>query len=289
MTGTDESDGASVTAVGGTGTAVAPAGSTVRRIGFRAVAWVTGLGFLGLGGVGLLEVALMWLPDDVLVSTFDDATLPVHRGHFNSLGIVAWALIPAVVVQLRRPQRRVAAMLQAVAVVLAGTVLYGLSGSLTDWVREELVLLIPVLLLVRLHPRAGAMLRRPRLDRTMVGMVAVAAVPWLVFAFDQALLQWRNVAGDSHAADEHWATVALMAVAIMVAGLIGSSDHTGWRLPAWFAALASVEYGLHSLVFPEVASAASTVWAAAAVAWGCAYAVVIVRRSRRPVRVPAVA
>jgi hypothetical protein len=83
---------------------------------------------------------------------------------------------------------------------------------------------------------------------------------------------------------EHWATSALMAVIIVVAGLIGSTDHTGWRLPAWIAALASIDYGVHSLVFPDVASNASTLWAVAAVAWGCAYAVTIVRRSRRPVR-----
>lgn len=278
--------------VGGTPAVVSagtgqPAGGTrarARRIAFRALAWVTSVGVLVLSGFGLLEVVFMWLPDATVVAMFDDvgAADLIHRGHFNAIGIVSWAFVPVVLVQLRRPERRVAAMVLALAIVIAGTVLYGLSGSLADWLIEEVTLLVPVLALAWLHPRASDLLRRPRLDRTMAGLVGVAAVPWLMFAVTQAQLQWRNVAGDSHAAMEHWATSALMAVTIVLAGLIGATDHSGWRLPAWIAALASIDYGLHSLVFPDVASNASTQWGVAAVAWGCAYALAIVRRSRRP-------
>lgn len=259
------------------------AGSNARRIAFRTLAWLTSLEVVLLLGVGLLEVGFMWLPDATVVSMFDDvgAAELVHRGHFNSIGIVAWALVPAVLVQLRRPEQRVAAMLQAVGIVLAGAVLYGLSGSLTDWLLEEVTLLVPVLLLAVLHPRARDLVRRPRLDRRMTSVVALAAVPWLMFAAAQAQTQWRDVAGDPHAQMEHWATSALMAVVIVLTGLIGSTDHPGWRLPAWIAALASIDYGLHSLAFPDVASNASTPWAIAAIVWGCAYAAAVVHRSRR--------
>lgn len=280
MTRTDRAEGTPTT---GTAQPVGGTGARARRIAFRALAWVTSVGVLVLFGFGLLEVVFMWLPDATVVAMFDDVNAAdlAHRGHFNAIGIVSWAFVPVVLVQLRGPERRVAAMVQAVGIALAGTVLYGLSGSLTDWLVEEVILLVLVLMLAWLHPRAGDLLRRPRLDRTMAGLVGVAAVPWLMFAVTQAQLQWRNVAGDSHAAMEHWATSALMAVAIVLAGLIGATDHTGWRLPAWFAALASIDHGLHSLVFPDVASNASSLWAVAAVAWGCAYALVIVRRSRR--------
>jgi hypothetical protein len=231
-----------------------------------------------------MEAVFMWLPNATVVSMFDDISTGEleHRGHFNSIGIVSWAFVPAILVQLRKPERRAAAMLLAVTIVLAGTALYGLSGSLTDWLLEEIALLVPVLLLAWTHPRARDLVRRPRFDRKMARLVGLAAVPWLVFAFTQAQLQWRNVAGDSHAEPEHWATSALMALTILLAGLIGSTNHAGWRLPAWIAALASIDYGLHSLVFSDVASAASTPWAIAAVAWGCAYAAAIVRRSRTP-------
>lgn len=261
-------------------------GSRARRIAFRTVAWVTSLEVLMLFLVGLMEVVFMWLPDATIVSMFADISVAdlSHRAHFNSIGIVSWAFVPAVLVQLRRPERRVAAMLLAVAIVLTGTVVYGLSGSLADWLLEEISLLVPVLLLAGLHPRARDLVRRPRLDRAMAGLVALAVVPWLAYAVTEAQLQWRDAVGDSHAAMEHWATSALMAVTIVMAALIGSTDHAGWRLPAWIATLASIDYGMHSLAFPGVASAASTVWAVAAIAWGCAFAVAIVLRSRRPPR-----
>jgi len=158
--------------------------SNTRRIAFRTLAWLTSLEVLLLFGIPLLEVGFMWLPDATVVATFDDVGVAdlVHRGHFNNIGIVAWALVPAILVQLRRPEERVAAMLQAVGIVLAGTVLYGLSGSLRDWLLEELTLLVPILLLAVLHPRARDLVRRPRLDRTMAVLVALAAAPWLAFA-----------------------------------------------------------------------------------------------------------
>ena len=128
-------------------------------------------------------------------------------------------------------------MLQAVGIVVGGAVVYGLSGTLGEWLAEEVTLLVPVLLLALLHPRARDLVRCPRTDRTMGALVGVAAVPWLVFAVDQALLQWRNVSGDAHAGLEHWATAALLTVVVLWCGLLGSSDHSGWRLPAWIAAL----------------------------------------------------
>jgi len=256
--------------------------SRTRSIAFRTLAWVTAVGVTLLFVIALMEVVFMWLPDSVVVSVFDDVTTAdlVHRGHFNSIGLVAWALVLALVVQLRKPAERTASMLLAVAIVLAGAGVYGLSGSLTDWLLEELTLLVPVLLLAWLHPRAGDLLRRPSLDRNMAGLVAVAAIPWAVFAVTQLQLQWRDMAGDTHAEMEHWATAALMAVMVVMAGLIGSTDRAGWRLPAWIAVLASIDYGLHSLAFPDAASSAPPLWAAAAIFWGCAYAVAILQRSR---------
>lgn len=258
-------------------------GTRPRRIAFRVLAVLTSLLVSALMIFAATEVVFMWLPWDTLMSVIDDlpAADEIHRGHWNISGIIAWALVLAVLVQLRKPERRVAPMLQAVGIVVAGAVVYGLSGTLGEWLAEEVILLVPVLLLALLHPRARDLVRCPRTDRTMGGLVGVAAVPWLVFAVDHALLQWRNLSDDAHAGLEHWATAALLAVVILWCGLLGSSDHSGWRLPAWIAALASIEYGLHSLVYPEAASAASTFWAVAAILWGAAFAVAAVGRSRR--------
>jgi hypothetical protein len=275
---------ASTTAVAGEPAEAGEGRSTrVRRIAFRVLAVLTSLLVSTLMIIAVTEVVFMWLPWDTLMSVFDDlpAGDEIHRGHANIIGIVAWALVLAVLAQLRKPERRVAAMQLAVGIVVAGTVLFGLSGTLAEWLMEEITLLVPVLLLALLHPRARDLVRLPRPDRTMAGLVGMAVVPWMVFAVDHGLLQWHNVIGDAHAEMEHWAMAALLAVVILWGGLVGSGDNPGWRLPAWIAALASIEYGLHSLVFADVASAASTFWAVAAIAWGAAFAVAIVGRSRR--------
>lgn len=273
--------------VGGGGAATAPAEEVPRgrRIAFRVVSVLTGLLLLAMFSFALLEVAFMWLPGATLAEMLAEegqsaAELELHRSHFMSVGIVAWAVVPAVVVQWRKPARRVAPMLQLVVIAVVATVLYGLSGTLGEWLVEEGLVLAPVLLLAFLHPRARSLLRRPMFDRTMVSLAAVAAIPWVVSAVADARLQLANAAGDIHAEPEHWATAALMAMAITACAFIGASDHDGWRLPAWTAALGSAMYGAHSLAFPDPVSAAPTAWAVAAVVWGVVFAVATVWRSR---------
>jgi hypothetical protein len=253
-----------------------------RRIAFRVFAIVVSLSLLVLMVFSLLEAVIMWLSWDTLMSFIDDlpAGDEIHRAHFNIVGIVSWALVTGVVVQLRKPERRTAAMLQAVGIVVAGMAFYGLSGTITEWLTEDVAPVVFVLILAWLHPRARELVKMPRLEPRMAGLVALAAVPWLVFITNQAILQWRNVAGDTHAEMEHWATAALLGIVVLWCGLVGSSDHSGWRLPAWIAGLASIDYGLHSLVFPEAASNASTSWGVAAVIWGFTFLAAAITRSR---------
>ncbi len=270
----------------GAGPAATVRGSRARTIAFRTLAVVTALWVLARSVFGLTEVGLMWLPYETLEPILEGAAdsaaeLEAHRSHFMSIGIVAWALVLAVVSQVRRPHRREAQMVWAVVIAVGGAVVFGLSGTVGQWLLEEGTLLLPVIVLAMLHPRARNLYRLPSHDRPMLGLAVVAGVPWLVFAIDQAQRQWRNLAGDIHAEPEHWAVVALMALAIAAAAVIGSGDRPGWRLPAWFAAIASIVGAVHSLVFPTAASAATAPWAVTAIAWGLAFGASIIRRERR--------
>jgi len=261
-------------------------GSRARRIAFRTLAVLVSLWVLARVVFGLLEVGLMWLPYETLAPILeghtDSATeLEAHRSHFMSIGILAWAVMLAVVVQVRRPHRREAPMAWAIVFAVSSTILHGLNGTTGQWLLEEGTLLLPILALAMLHPRARYLYRLPTHDRSMAGLAIVAAVPWLVFAVTQAQHQWRNLAGDIHAEPEHWAIVALMSVTITAAALIGAGDRRGWRLPAWFAAIASIIWAVHSLVFPTGASAAAAPWAIAAICWGIAFAAAIHHRHRR--------
>ena len=74
--------------------------------------------------------------------------------------------------------------------------------------------------------------------------------------------------------------MAVFATLIVLWGLIGSTDRTGWRVTAWLAGISAAAYGLASLVFPLVASASGTGWAIAALAWGVAFVALTERRAR---------
>lgn len=259
-------------------------GSNTRRVALRVVVIVTSLWVLALMSVGLTEIVLMWLPGDTLSSVGDAMGLGeldlAHRTHFMSIGVIHWAIVLGVLVQLRRPERREAQMLHVVAIAISLSVISSLSGSLRAWLLDMVVLVIPLLLLGILHPRARQLVRLPTWDHVMVALATFGVVPWLVFAFTNAQLQWRKIAGDTHAEMDHWSTMAFMALVIIACSFIGATDRSGWRLTAWIAALASINYGLHSLIYPEPASAASAPWAAAALGWGILYATSIIRRSR---------
>lgn len=259
-----------------TGTTEPP--SKARRVAFRVLAVFTSLWLLALSIFGLLELVLMWLPLETISSIVgeDFSEDAVHRTHFISVGIVAWTAVLAILVQLRKPERRVAPMLQLMAIAVGAAVLFALSGTLGDWLLQEATILVPALLLAWLHPSRHELFTKPAFDRSMAGLAALATVPWAWYIVDNARLQL--ISADSHAEMEHWATAALMAIVLSVCAFLGSSDHAGWRLPAWIAAGASVIFGVHSLVFPGLPSALPAAWAGAAILWGVAYGVGIIRR-----------
>lgn len=257
--------------------------SKARRVAFRLLATLPLLLFLVVVGPLLLSLVLMWLPDETVLSIFDDMTRAdlAHRIHTTGLSMMVWSLVIGVAVQLHRPQSKAAPMLQALTVpvlIIAGDML---TGSFDPF---GVIVLALLLVLAFLHPRRGDLLKAPRFDGAMAGLTALAVLPWVIFAFGQARLQRLDLPGDVHAETGHWALMAQLGILIVLWALIGSSDHTGWRLTAWVAGLASLSYGLQSLFYSDVASAASPGWALAAAAWGAFYLVFAERRARADAR-----
>lgn len=260
-----------------------PTWSRRHRITFRIFSSLLALLVLAFFSFALLEVVIMWLPDETILSMNTEeypGGVLVHRSHFMAIGLVAWTMVPAVWVQLRKPWRRVAPLLVLCVMAIAGAIGFGLSGSLEDWIVEDLILTVLLLAFVALHPRGREVFRRPAFDARQLGWSAVGAVPWAIYALNQAELQFRPAVGDLHAGEEHWAVAFMMAVAVITTALVGASDHDGWRLPAWTAALVSAVFGAHSLAFPDLASGLSTPWAVAAITWGGVYALLTVARGR---------
>lgn len=253
-----------------------------RRVSFRVVTTLVALWLLALNVFALMELVVMWFPGGTLAEMFDEelAYITAHRAHFMTIGIVSWALIVSVFVQLRKPERRVAPMLLVLISALGAMIVYGLRGTVGEWLVEEIAMVVvPVCAVAFLHPSRDRLLTRPAIDRRLAGLSALATLPWLVFIVDNAWAQLTNAAGDPHAELEHWGTAALMGIVIVAAAFLGSSDHGGWRLTGWIAAGASVIFGTHSLVFSGHASSLPTFWAAAAILWGLSYGATLIRRS----------
>lgn len=254
-----------------------------RRVTFRVVAAVVALWVLATNIFGLMEIIVMWLPTETVASMFEEETpfIDLHRAHFMAIGILAWAIVLSMLVQLRKPEHRVAPMLLLAAAALGATIVYGLSGTLSAWLIEEIAMvLVPIALVVLLHPSRDRLFSRPEFDRPLAGLALLAAVPWLVYIVDNAWTQFTNAAGDTHAEMEHWATAALMGIVIVAAAFLGSSDHPGRGLTAWIAVGGSVIFGVHSLVFPGLASSLPGIWAGAVILWGIGFGAMMIRRSR---------
>ncbi len=262
-----------------------------RRRAFRIVSWVTALWFIVLASFALVEPVLMWLPESSIGTILgEDPTLPPiapHRSHYMAIGIVAWILVVGVVVHLRKPRLKVAPMLYVIVAVVGGTVVYGLSGTLGEWLLEEWTMLVPVAAMTALHPSARELFSRPAFDRRMVLVATVGAAPWFAYATANAYRQLSGSGIDPHYTMEHWAVASLMGLLIASCAVIGSTDKSGWRLPAWLAAAAATLFGLHTLAYPGLASGLSTVWGVAAIAWGLAYGVSIVLRTHHHAHVAA--
>jgi hypothetical protein len=255
----------------------APAGGgarTVRRWAFRGLLALLTLflAFFVLEAGSLL--VLGWLPR-VPVPDWD----PIHRLHDTVMGVLIGGMFAGTVVQWRRPDRRIAPLMVVLA-VSAGFTFGDLLSGFPDWFRNVAPLLVVPLVLAALHPRVGDLLRTRWRDAGMVAAGLVGAAGWLWMAADQIGVQRAASAADPHAVMEHYARMGTLGITLALWGLVAASDRPGWRMAAWASVIGAVVYGLQSLIWPNVGSAASTSGAVAALAWAGAVAVTAWRRRR---------
>ena len=207
-----------------------------------------------------------------------------HRVHDLAFGFIYVPAVLGILAQLRRPSKNVAGMLMAlipwVALLLAAVL------SKTPFVILSAQALLPAVLTFStalLHPAGRDFFRSLRVSRVhpvMLAMVVIAAVPVLVFASTNIRLQAAGA--DVHAATGHYGFMAAFGFTVIGVGLLASLRPDGWRLSAWVAGLLPVLLGVTSLVYPDVASSLSLVWALAAIAWAVVFvAAAELNRTRR--------
>jgi hypothetical protein len=155
----------------------------------------------------------------------------------------------------------------AVSEMLAGT--YSVGGTAP--------FLVLILVVVALHPAAREFLRLPRWDLPMLGLAAIAALPWVMYAAAAGKAA-HNVEPGFEVG--HMTFVSALALLAVLWGIIGASNRAGWQYAAGASVVAAASMGLQSVIFPDALSGLSLAWAVAALVWCVAYGSAAILRTR---------
>jgi hypothetical protein len=243
--------------------------SRVRRVAF--VTWAILVSAVqGVGFFGVTALFLGWFEGE-------DPAIPVtDLGHGALLGIIMTA---GILVQVRAPERKIAGVQQAVLGAMA-ILLSALLASDSQNLFPGLVFLAAMAILILLHParrelvRAGSGFSVP-----LASIAALGAIPLVGYALSVSA-QARDVAGPPHYA-QRLATMAAMAIAIFLVGLLTAFRTRGWRIPARSAGAAAIVFGLASVVFPTSMGSAGRGWGALAAVGGALFILAAEWQARR--------
>jgi hypothetical protein len=260
----------------------------------------------------LMHILLTPMMFAILGWFLESETAVSHRIHETAFGFIFVVSFVGLLVQLRRPERKPAAMYMVAVPIwfLAAAVL------VVDRAPDPIVFLFIVIPvgLIALHPARSRILHpEPRVSPPMLALALVAALPLTVFAIAEMRLGFEaseagraafealpeDLEDDEFEAElerrlrrltdsteefetarhfGHWSAMGGFALSVAALAVIASLRTTGgWRLLPWGAGLALSVYGVASLIAPNDASAANTIWAVLAVGWGIAFVAVTER------------
>ena len=188
-------------------------------------------------------------------------------------------LTTGLLVQLRRPEQKIAGVQQTLLVIPALVIGSAIASDSQNLV-PALILLPAIGILLALHPAREEFFRRGAApSRTLLAITVIAAVPLVAYALDMGA-QARDLAGPPHHV-QRLSTMAAMALAIVLTGLLAALQTRGWRIPAWSAGTAAIVFGLASVAFPDQPGAAGRGWGGVAIAGGVLFIAVAEWEVRR--------
>lgn len=220
----------------------ATAGSTVTVERAKLVLFALfGLAFLGLGLPAFFEPMTFWTG-----IVLGDHGFPTHELHHFVLGSLFGLLFLGVVAQAVRPANRVGALHTSLAVWLCLTVVFAAAGDFSPMFLLLLALLVGMAVT---HPAGRDQV--PSLDdvgRPMAALAGITALGGLAFAGVE--LNAYFTADDAHVEFGHYLFTAALGASLAVLAPYASLRGTGWRFPAYAAALFLAVIGLGSVVYP---------------------------------------
>lgn len=239
---------------------------------FSLVVWVA-LGLYVLIGVVLLQPDLIGgvLGHDVGGHISQHFRLPHHRVHDLTFSFLVGTAVVGMLAQLRAPSQNVAGQLMAMIPWIALGLCFALAMTWPPFAPAPILGALTLVATV-LHPTGRAFFRSfrvARVNRTMLALVIVVAVPLLAFAFSNIRLQ-RSTTND-HAELGHYGFMAAFGFTVVGVGLLASLRPDGWRLTAWVAGVLAALLGLASVILPDLDSSLGLAWSIAAIVWGVTF------------------
>jgi hypothetical protein len=196
-----------------------------------------------------------------------------HRVHDLTFSFIFGTALVGTLAQVRRPSENFASQLMALIPWVALGLAFLLAKAWLPFAPAPILGAL-TLLATLLHPTRRDFFRSftiSRVNRVMLALTVIAAVPLLAFASTNLGFQ-RTVTND-HAALGHYGFMAAFSFTAIGVAVLASLRPQGWRLTAWVAGFLPALLGLTSLVFSDVDSSIGRIWALAAIAWGVAFVV----------------
>ena len=257
-----------------------------QRLLFTIVVLVS-LGLFGVLGVVVIS-GLLGL--NAVAQAMGHFSSLSHRIHDFAFAFLLGTAAIGMLAQLRTPSKNVAGQLMALIPWVGLMLVIPLTNY---WVAPGAGFVIVATALfgaltlnaMIFHPTGRGLFRSfslSRMNRVMLALAIIAAVPLLVFASTNIRLQ--RTATNDHFSAGHYGFMAAFSFTVIGVSYLASLRPDGWRLTAWVAGLLPALLGVTSLVYPGVDSSLRTVWALAAIAWGVVF--VAVAELARQVKLP---
>jgi hypothetical protein len=271
------------------------AGAPTRAPWIR-LAFYTVVGFL-LAGVVItfwkvnLFPVLAWAPDGFLETfyasqlEFDHITtgdFSSHRIHYLAIAATHWSLIFGLMLQFKRPMSKVAPMWQVTAGIAVVTLTYPfidvsrIPPQVFGVIGMALVagLLHPAVIF-RFHPRPW--------DKTMLALVAIAAIPTVWMVVDQVGLQASGIEADPHWQGLHYNFMGEYGLVLLLVLALGAGSLPGWRYSVWTGTFLTVLMGAGFVTHPNAVSSQGALWGLVMIGFGLGWLVLGERRHRQSV------
>lgn len=209
-----------------------------------------------------------------------------HEMHWFTLSAFTWVMVAAILINLRRPATQVgAAWTYGLGTVLAFSLVLALADLPPEIAPILAIAIVIAVLAFFAHPSSLRAKITPveRPSSTLFAMVAIAAIPLVVYAIGQLQIHMGSGAGDEHFEFGHWVAMAVVAIVTPALGVVAASKVSGWRFPLWSTGFLVLALGIGSLGITAV-SQLQTGWAVLAIVWGAVFISLGEREARSTTR-----